>query len=117
MNYNMQGMDKTIPELFTMLKVAEVEIKNKHQVLMVKKTTSSKKRGKGKKGNLKKNGKQVATQVKKAKSGPKPEPECFYCKGAGHWKRNCPKYLAGKKDGKVKGIFDIHVIDVYLDVA
>ena len=24
-----------------------------------------------------------------------------------------PKYLADKKDGKVKGIFDIHVIDVY----
>ena len=30
-------------------------------------------------------------------------------------KRNCPRYLADKKDGKVnKGIFDIHVIDVYL---
>ena len=26
MNYNMQGMDKTIPELFAMLKAAEVEI-------------------------------------------------------------------------------------------
>ena len=27
--------------------------------------------------------------------------------------RNCPKYLADKKDGKVnKGIFDIHVIDM-----
>ena len=35
--------------------------------------------------------------------------------GTGHWKRNCPKYLADKKDGKVnKGICDIHVIDVYL---
>ena len=53
--------------------------------------------------------------MKKPKSGPKPETECFYCKGTGHWKRNCPKYLADKKDGKVnKGIFDIHVIDVYL---
>ena len=29
----------------------------------------------------------------------------------------CPKYLADKKDGKVKGIFDIHVIDVYLTNA
>ena len=48
----------------------------------------------------------------------KPETECFYCKGTGHWKRNCPKYLADKKDGKVnKGIFDIHVIDVYLTNA
>ena len=98
-----------------MLKAVEVEIKKEHQVLMVNKTASFKKKGKGKKkGNFKKNGKQVAAQVKKPKSGPKPETKCFYCKGTGHWKQNCPKYLADKKDGKVnKGIFDIHVIDVY----
>ena len=47
MNYNMQGMDKTIPELFAMLKATEVEIKKEHQVLMVNKTTSFKKRVKG----------------------------------------------------------------------
>src|SRR6266496_963548 len=114
MNYNMQGMDKTIPELFAMLKAMEVEAKKEHQVLMVNKTTSFKKKGKGKKGNFKKNGKKVAAQVKKPKSGPKPGTERFYCKGTAPWKRNCPKYLADKKDGKVKGIFDIHVIDVYL---
>ena len=78
------------------------------------KTTSFKKRAKGKKGNFKKNSKQVAAQVKKPKSGPKPETECFYCKGNGHWKWNYLRYLADKKDGKVnKGIFDIHVIDMY----
>src|SRR5215216_576056 len=97
-----------------MLKAAEVEVKKEHQVLMVKKTTSFKKMGKGKKGNFKKNSKQVAAPGKKPKFGPKPETECFYCKGTGHWKRNCPKYLVDKKDGKVKAIFDIHVIDVYL---
>ena len=114
MYYNMQGMDKTIPELFAVLKAAEVEIKKEHQVLMVNKTTSFKKKGKGKKGNFKNNGKQVVAQVKKPKSGPKPETKCIYCKGTGHWKRNYPKWLADKKDGKVnKGIFDIHVIDVY----
>ena len=114
MNYNMQGMTKMIPELFAMLKAAEVEIKKEHQVLMVNKTTSFKKKGKGKKRNFKKNGKQVATPVKKPKARPKPETKCFYCKGNGHWKRNYPKYLAGKKNGKVnKGIFDIHIIDVY----
>ena len=53
MNYNMQGMDKTIPELFAMLKAAEVEIKKEHQVLMIDKTTSFKKVAKGKKGNFK----------------------------------------------------------------
>ena len=52
MNYNMQGMEKTILELFAMLKATEVEIKKEHEVLMVNKTTSFKKR-QGKKGNFK----------------------------------------------------------------
>ena len=87
-------------------------------MLMVNRTTSFKKKGqKGKKGNFKKNGKQVATPGNKPKVGPKPETECFYCKGTGHWRRKCPKYLADKKDGKVKSIFHIHVIDVYLTNA
>ena len=51
--------------------------------------------------------------MKKPKARPKPETEYFYFKGNGHWKWNCPRYLADKKDGKVnKGIFDIQVIDV-----
>ena len=54
--------------------------------------------------------------MKKPKARPKPETGCFYYKGNGHWKWNCPRYLADKKDGKVnKGIFDIHVIDVYFN--
>ena len=118
MNYSMQGMRKTIPELFMMLKSMKVEIKKEHQVLMVDKTTSFKKRAKGRRGTSKRNGKQVAAQVKKPKSGPKPETKCLYCKGTDHSKRNYPNYLVDKKDGKVnKGIFDIHVIDVYLTSA
>jgi hypothetical protein len=125
LNYNMQAMSKTVPELFAMLKTAEVDIKAEHQVLMVNKTTSFK-RAKGRKGNFKKGGKNVATPVKKPKPGPKPDTVCFYCKESGHWKRNCPKYLADKKAGKIpdknsgkadKGIFDIYVIDVYLTSA
>ena len=73
-----------IPKLFAMLKSAEVEIKKEHQVLMVNKTTNFKKKGKGKKGNFKKNGNQVVTLVKKPKVGPKPETKCFYYKGNGH---------------------------------
>ena len=35
----------------------------------------------------------------------------FYYKGNGHWKRNCPKYLADKKDGKVnKSIYMIYLL-------
>ena len=115
MNYSMQGMTKMIPELFVMLKLMKVEIKKEQQVLMIGKTTSFKKRAKGKKENFKQNDKQVVTPMKKPKAGPKPETECFYCKGNGHWQRKCPAYLVDKQDGKVnKGIFDIQVIDVYL---
>ena len=81
---------------------------------MVKEDHQFQEKGKGKKGNFKKNGKQVATPVKKPKVGPKPETKCFYCEGNGHSKWNRPKNLADKKDGKVnKGIFDVRVIDVY----
>ena len=52
MNYNMRGMMKTIPKLFAMLKSAKVEIKKKHQVLMVDKTTSFKEKGNGKEMEL-----------------------------------------------------------------
>ncbi|KAK1566157.1 hypothetical protein QYE76_016816 [Lolium multiflorum] len=116
MNYNMQNMNKDLPELFSMLKSAEVEIKKENQVLMVNKTTSFKKQGKPNKGNFKKGGKKVATHPEKPKAGPKPETVCYYCQGKGHWKRNCSKYLADLKSGHVKkkGISDIHVIDVYL---
>jgi hypothetical protein len=47
MNYNVQGMTKMIPKLFAMLKSMKVEIKKEHQMLMVNKTTSFKKKGKG----------------------------------------------------------------------
>ena len=72
-----------IPKLFVMLKSVKVEIKKEHQVLMVNKTTSFKEKGEGRKGNFKKNGKQVATPGKKPKARPKPETKCFYFKGSG----------------------------------
>ena len=67
-----------------MLKLAKVEIKKEHQVMMVNKTTSQEKRANEKKGNFKKNDKQVATPMKNPKARPKPETECFYRKGNGH---------------------------------
>ena len=84
---------------------------------MVNKTTSFKKKGKGKRGTSRRMASKLLLKVKKRKYRPKPETECFYCKGTGLWKLNCPKHLADKKDGKVNGIFDIHVIDVYLTNA
>ncbi|KAK1697527.1 hypothetical protein QYE76_014224 [Lolium multiflorum] len=97
----MQNMNKELPELFSMLKSAEVEIQKEHQVLMVNKTTKFKKQGKPKK-DLKKGGKKAAAHPEKPKGGPKPDTDCYYCNGKGHWKRNCSKYLADLKSGLVK---------------
>ena len=85
MNYSMQGMMKIIPELFVMLKSTKVEIKKEHQVLMVDKITSFKKKGKGKERGTSWNGKSAAALVKKPKVEPKPETKCFYNKGNNHW--------------------------------
>ena len=123
LNYNMQGMSKSLSELFAMLKSAEVEIKKEHAVLMVNKMTDFKKSGKktrARRGNPRKDGKRVAGPPKAPRL--KRGVECYYCKGEGHWKRNCPKYIEDKKSGKVvvskdKGIYDIHVIDIYLTSA
>jgi hypothetical protein len=109
--------------LFAILKTAEVEIKKEHKVLLVNQTTDFKKSGKSTKGpkgkKPQRDDKRVAGPPKEPKA--KPGVKCFYCKGDGHWKRNCPKYLEDKKAGKVvardKGIFDIHVIDIYLTSA
>ncbi|KAK1664719.1 hypothetical protein QYE76_052878 [Lolium multiflorum] len=103
MNYNMQCMEKMLPELFSMLKTAEVEIKKEHQVLMVNKTTNFKKQGKPKeKGKFKKGGKKGAAPPKKPEAGPKPDTVCYYCKEEAHWKRNCSKYPADLKSGNIK---------------
>ena len=52
--------------------------------------------------------------MKKPKAKPKPETERFYCKGNGHWKWNCPRYLVDEKAGKVdRSILDIRYMNVY----
>jgi hypothetical protein len=101
----------------------EVEIKNEHNVLLVNKTTNFKKSGKSTKESKVKKPQKDCKCVADPPRAPKVKPgvKCFYCKGDGHWKRNCPKYLEDKKADKVvareKGIFDIHVIDIYLTSA
>ncbi|KAK1627753.1 hypothetical protein QYE76_002068 [Lolium multiflorum] len=95
-----ENMNKELPELFAMLKSAEIEIKKEHRVLMVNKTTNFKKQGKSK-GKFKKGGKKAATPPMKPKTGPKPDLSAI-AKEKGHWKRNCSKYLADLKSGLVK---------------
>ncbi|KAJ9557041.1 hypothetical protein OSB04_011655 [Centaurea solstitialis] len=110
-NYNMNNMEKTIAELHSMLKTAELNIGNKNKtkdVLMVKDGGVRKKngqastsKGKGpvqaiqsapKKGKGKGKGKKV--KPNKART----ENRCFICNEIGHWRQNCPKrHEAGMK--------------------
>ncbi|KAJ9552872.1 hypothetical protein OSB04_016917 [Centaurea solstitialis] len=111
-NYNMNNMEKTIAELHSMLKTAELNMGNKNKtkdVLMVKDGGVKKKngqastsKGKGpvqaiqsapKKGKGKGKGKKV--KPNKART----ENRCFICNEIGHWRQNCPKrHEAGSYD-------------------
>jgi hypothetical protein len=102
MNYNMNGWDKTLEELHSMLLTAEKDVAivgTKKDVLMVQKDKGFKKGGKQKKKTASK-GKSKRIAKPKDK-GPPPDTKCFYCDGKGHWKRNCPKFLEDKKNGTV----------------
>ncbi|XP_045831283.1 uncharacterized protein LOC123922629 [Trifolium pratense] len=100
----MSDMEKTLPQLLSMLRQAEQNLKSKgksNHVLMIGK--GNHKRGNKVKGNKGK-GKEVvkpksAPQALKPTGGIAKEGKCFHCNKTGHWKRNCPKYLEDKKNG------------------
>ena len=98
LNYNMNGWEKTIPELHSMLRTAEKNIPKKaNPILMIRegrvkklKHNNSKPKGKFVKGK----GKQVAQAPPAKKEKVAKNDPCFECGLVGHWKRNCPTYLA-----------------------
>ncbi|GKC26478.1 retrotransposon protein, putative, ty1-copia subclass [Tanacetum coccineum] len=107
-NYYMHNMGKTIGELHAMLIEYEKSLPKKAetpQVMMIKggkiqkankKSLKAKSKGKA---NGKGNDKQVyipkpKTPKPSAKEHPAKDDTCHHCKEVGHWKRNCPVYLA-----------------------
>ena len=105
---------ETTPKLFVMLKSTKGRNQEKHQVLMVDKTTSFKKRAKGRRGTSRRTASKLLLKWRSLSLVLSLRLSASTAKGTGHWKRNYPNYLVDKKDGKVnKGILDIHVIDVY----
>ncbi|KAJ9561346.1 hypothetical protein OSB04_006506 [Centaurea solstitialis] len=106
-NYNMNNMDKTIAELHSMLKTAELNMGGKNKtkdVLMVRDGGVKKKHGhkgtnKGKgpvqtvqsapkvRENIKGKGKGKKVKPNKART----ENRCFTCNEIGHWRQNYPK--------------------------
>ncbi|KAJ9557346.1 hypothetical protein OSB04_011960 [Centaurea solstitialis] len=125
-NYNMNNMEKTIAELHSMLKTAELNMGNKNKtkdVLMVKDGGVKKKnghastsKGKGpvqaiqsapKKGKGKGKGKKV--KPNKART----ENRCFICNEVGHWRQNCPKrHEAGRNHSSTQQLRKVVVLHI-----
>ncbi|GJU59741.1 retrotransposon protein, putative, ty1-copia subclass [Tanacetum coccineum] len=129
-NYNMHNMGKTIGEIHALLIEYEKGLPKKAetpQVMMIKsgKIQKSNKKSLKAKGKGTANGKGKDKQVyipkpknpkPSAKEHPAKDNTCHHCKEVGHWKRNCPVYLAEllKKKKQVgtassSGIFTIEL--------
>ncbi|GJY83065.1 putative RNA-directed DNA polymerase [Tanacetum coccineum] len=107
-NYNMHNMGKTIGEIHAMLIEYEKGLPKKAetpQVMMIKsgKIQKANKKSLNAKGKNKVNGKGKDKKVyipkpnnpkPTAKERPAKDDACHHCKEVGHWKRNCPVYLA-----------------------
>nr|GEW44321.1 zinc finger, CCHC-type [Tanacetum cinerariifolium] len=110
-NYNMHGMGKTVNELHAMLKLHEETLPKKdanpalHAIRAgrVQKNQKNKSRkavkgshgkGKGKMGNASNNASKPNTPPPPKKDNPAKDAICHQCGEVGHWRRNCPVYLA-----------------------
>ncbi|KAK8998531.1 hypothetical protein V6N11_083919 [Hibiscus sabdariffa] len=103
LNFNMNEINKTLPQLLGMLRTAESDLKmnGSKSILMVREA-----KGKGKKkAKFKGNGKSKpkGNDALKPEGGISKERKCFHCDKAGHWKRNCPLYLEEVKKAKTNG--------------
>lgn len=105
MNYNMHNMGKTISELHAMLKLAEQGMPKKASAVLAiregkiqksKPQALGKGRGKGK--HVYKPKPKIPPPAKK--EHPAKDATCHHCGVIGHWRRNCPAYLAELKKNK-----------------
>ena len=108
-NYHMNKLNTSLPELLNMLKIVESHIKKEKALLLFEGKTSkkkldfmgSKKAPNPKGGKMKMKGKKVSKQG-----------TYFHYGNTGYWKRNYKLYLATVKAGAndaPKGMYEIHI--------
>ena len=97
-NFHMNKLDVSLPELHNMLKTAESNFPpKKSSVLLIGEGSNPKKR-KRNSSKKKKVGEKMPVPPKA--EDPKSKVVCFHCNKVGHWKRNCKVYLAELKKKK-----------------
>ncbi|KAK8667711.1 hypothetical protein V6N13_007859 [Hibiscus sabdariffa] len=111
LNFNMNEINKTLPQLLGMLRTVESDLKKNgsKSILMVREAKGKKKAKSKGNGKSKPKGKDAL----KPEKGISKEVKCFYCEKFGHWKRNCPLYLDEVKKPKANraSSLGINVID------
>ncbi|KAK9018147.1 hypothetical protein V6N11_001128 [Hibiscus sabdariffa] len=101
LNFNMNEINKTLPQLLGMLRTAGSDLKkNGSKSILMIRETKGKKKAKSK-GNGK--SKPKRKDALKPEKGISKEAKCFYCEKSGLWKRNCPLYLEEVKKSKANG--------------
>ena len=113
LNYNINQMNISMSELMSSLQSTEGVIKPGGNILNIQRASTSASMSKGKKGKKKKpcakgprNGPipKIGKSKRKGKwkKDGKGKGNCFQCRDPGHWKKNCPDFLATKVQGMIK---------------
>ncbi|KAK8650339.1 hypothetical protein V6N13_139984 [Hibiscus sabdariffa] len=93
LNFIMNEINKTLPQLLGMLRTTENDLKmnGSKSILIVHKTKRKEKKKAKSKGNGESKPKEkIALKLEK---GISKDGKCFHCNKTEHWKRNCPLFL------------------------
>ncbi|KAK8986846.1 hypothetical protein V6N11_037772 [Hibiscus sabdariffa] len=119
LNFNMNEISKTLPQLLGMLRIAESDMKKdgSKSILLVREAKRKGKKVAKSKGSGKTKAK--GKNVLKPKGAISKDRKCFHCNKSSHWKRNCPVYLEEVKKAKAVGasVSGIYVIDVNMSTS